>query len=316
MNDNTLIRIKSILLLTFPMIYTIGIIGNMISFQIFSRRRFNNTIFEIYHRYLIIIETLILQYVLFEFIVFSFKIEINSIFECNLINAITDYYIYILSAFASWIMACISLDRSIRVIYPQKFSFKNKKLFQFCICTIIFVFNCIFYVPIFVKNYYSINNYNNDSSGSFNKSIDLTLKMCIEEREDDLIYWMDFFNSTIFPFSIMIISTISILVFVFKSRKRLNRINSDYIKFAIETIVNDVSFLVLSLPLVSYSLLSIYTKFENELINELVYIGTCIFYYLNFAILFYVNYSFNSIFKNEFFLMTYDLLKRLNSNFK
>ena len=316
MNDKyILIKIENIILIIFPIIYAIGTLGNIVSFKIFSRKRFKNTIFEIYYRYLILIETFILQYVLFEFIVFSFHINIKSIFECNLINTITEYYIYILSASASWTIACISLDRSIRVIYPQKFSFKNKKIFQYFFCNLILIFNFIFYLPVLFKNYNQVNSatqHNNDEPKIFNQSLNLTLKLCIEGKQVPHVYWMDFFNSTILPFSIMILSTISLLVFVFKSRKRLNRINSDYIKFAIESIAIDASFLILSLPLVSYSLISIYIKIENELIDELIYVFTCDFYYLNFAILFYVNYSFNSIFKNEIILIANNFVKRFN----
>ena len=49
---------NTVIVYSFPMITLIGLIANSISFVVFSRKRFENTIFSTYFRFLLLFQTL------------------------------------------------------------------------------------------------------------------------------------------------------------------------------------------------------------------------------------------------------------------
>lgn len=116
------------------------------------------------------------------------------------------------------------------------------------------------------------------------------------------IQWIDFFNSTIVPFILMIVISIALILSVRASRARvgkLSRASSSTqsrrdARFAISAVTLNVIFLVLNLPIVIVDLIGINNS--NRVFTCLAYV----LYYLYYAIGFYVLVAVNRQFRREF----------------
>ena len=291
-----MIIIKDVFLFMYPLVYIFGTLGNLAAFIIFSRKRFGNSIFAVYFRILAITDSYTLIYCLNDFSTIKFNKDIqnaNPIFCKGFF-----YLLFSISPVSAWILVMVSFDRMLKVKKPTGFTILKKRSFQLSYCAALFVFNSAYYVPeILFKNMISLNETNNDTN------ITISSETCDYSDPDGIVGWMDLFNSTVFPFSFMIILSSLTVFFLVKSRLRVrnnaeNVVRSRDIKFSVTSIALNFSFLVLNLPLVILNILWVYSNFDDvdfEFYNSIV----SIFFYINFGMLFYINLFFNSIFRDE-----------------
>ena len=142
---STLILLRKVIVYTFPVISFIGFITNIISFVIFSRKRFENTIFSTYFRF----------YLVFEIINPIFPI--NKMFELNFemyFGLISDFCCKLRRFFSNfnssntpWFLVIISLDRFLSIAYPTRFLLRKKPIFQILISFFIIGINFGLYTP-------------------------------------------------------------------------------------------------------------------------------------------------------------------------
>jgi hypothetical protein len=137
-------------------------------------------------------------------------------------------------------------------------------------------------------------------------------------------YWFIAYEVMIPFFFMVIFSTLSIMT-IFESRNKLKEnskrqnassqsrsssstnssatkksgIKSKDFKFAITSIALNVTFLLFVFPTNFLDILVYFISFDFDL----AYVISEMFYHLNFAVVFFINYYFNSIFKNEFNLI-------------
>lgn len=112
---------------------------------------------------------------------------------------------------------------------------------------------------------------------------------------------MDFFNSTIIPFTLMVLLSAALIHTVRASRMRVHATNSSSSqskrdnRFAISAVTLNLMFFLLNLPIVVYDLIS--TSVE---VSELLDYSVQFLYYTYYATSFYVQLIVNSEFKREF----------------
>ena len=304
---------KTILVYTFPLISTISVIANILSFLTFSRKKFQNTVFSIYFRFSLFFD-----------ILSAITIPINKLLEFNFSIYFRDYndslckfryyFIYVLIPISGWILVIVSIDRFVNMAYPNRFLFKNKQSFQITVCTVIFIFNLAYYSPLlsyFIKINTIFNNSTNKTTYSF--------KCTNYGYPTDLLNIM---NTTIVPFSLMFLFTFLTLKTLFKSRRKNNQIRNDQIKkrdvrFTKTSIALNIIFLLFNLPYGVFSILILrYKKFTGPDLEHLLYSIVYITYYSSFGSVFFINLKVNSIFRKEFMkmvLMRKDSMKTANS---
>lgn len=296
-------QIEKIIIYLYPLIISLGIIGNAFSFLIFSRKQFKKTIFQVYFRLVSISNTLAVIIPVNYFLMYQFNYDISKLssFTCKLM----DYLIYTSCPISSYILAYASIDRMLHMVSPFKYQFRNKIKFQLFICILVIFITMIYYVPILVFRKL-------EPIIGINQSDEIKQYVCVY-TDGGFIYWMDLFYSTIIPFVIMFIST-SITVFVlFKSKKKTNGINSRDIKYAITSISLNICFFVFVFPLTVFLLLSLYLNIDEK-VYELTFIILLCIYSINYANMFYVNMFTNSIFRNEFLKMLIKNLRKIGVN--
>ena len=115
----SLVLIKEIIVYSFPVITLIGLITNTTSFVIFSRKKFQNTIFSTYFRFFITFQNLNLILPINKILEFNFNIYFSRIsnFTCKLRIA----FLYVNFAIAAWFLVIISIDRFLAISLPAKF---------------------------------------------------------------------------------------------------------------------------------------------------------------------------------------------------
>ncbi len=266
-----------------------GIFGNIITIIIFSRKKFQNTIFSTYFRILSLFSMLTLFIRIHETLKsnFGFKLIDESLIICKLVK----YFSYFLPSINPWMFVTISIDRYLSIAKPTKILSRKKISFQI-ICSIGLIITCsLVYTPIIWETDMKNKNMTNQSCGS--------------EPYNTL------FNTTyliLLPFALMMIFTILTLVSLFKSRRRnqsSSTIKSKDIKFAITSISLNLLFFIFGFPIGLYFIIT--DKIES---NYPILVFTELFY-INYANLFYISIIFNSIFRKELIVFLIDLKRKI-----
>ena len=230
-----------------------------------------------------------LSYVIFDYMnfQFDFNLEIKSPFSCKII-----YYIYFtFPPIGSWILVILSLNIMICVSYPLRFrKIRNSKRIQIVICLIIVVYNFCFYIEIFFKQEFKIE-VNEDTNGT-NQTSKTTHLEC---NSNEVIYWMDFFNSACLPSILMIIFTTIMIKQLIKSRLKLSKKD---VRFMFVSVFLNVFFLISNLPIVIFNFIRNYIDIDEE-VREFVFILVIIPYYVSFADVFFISFFINKYFRNE-----------------
>jgi hypothetical protein len=306
---DVLITSKTAVVCLYLLIAVIGLISNLLSFIIFSQKKFQNTVFSIYFRFIVIFDIL------------SMMIPVNKFFEFNLNIWFRDfsdplckfryYYIYVVFPISGWGLVAVSIDRYFSIVYPTKFSIRKNILFQILVCCGILVYNLVYYIP---QLFYYIN-----ISKSFNNKTNQTIitKKCVNQNYPT--DWLNILNTTLIPFALMFVFTLITLRKLFKSRKNScqnsqsssNKTRQKDIRFAITSITLNVIFLLLNLPYGVYSILVLNISMNKDL-EKLIYSIIYVPFYLNLTSLFFINLKVNSIFRNEFIRIFFS--KKTNKN--
>ena len=274
----------------------ITLIGNVLSFYVFSRKKFKNTIFSSYFRYDIIINLFYLLNTIEYYLGLSWNIEIKLIsdFVCKLYR----YYENLVTPISHYILAFISIDRYLTIVYPKKYAFKNKLSFHLSCCIGITVFNFIYYIPslLFFGLVSGSNETSNDTNNPFNNgSISCSRRIIA-------LNYLNVLNDVIVPFSIMTIFTILLIKSIYDSRKRArslastqNRTQSKYIRFAVTSIAVNIVFFLLTLPFYS----TFFIEFKDNLDLKIMVHFLTFVYDCQFGSMFFVIYLTNSLFRSE-----------------
>ena len=284
----------------------IGLPANILAFIIYSREKFRNISFSIFFKALIISDTLtLLLGDLPKFLRKRFDINIKtlSLETCRLFYLIP----YAVPATSAWLIVIISIDRLVSIKMPQRFLFRKKTSFQILACLGTFVYNILLYTQLNFS--YLVFSYSYNNMTSLNE----TTIVC-QEISDDVLSWLDLFNSTVVPFLFMLVFTLVTLKHIFDSRKKAmahqsnnttvsantTNISSKDRFFATTSIFLNIFFFITNIPLPVYGLVITYVTNIDLSADYIFSSFTHFIYYLNFASTFFISYFTNSIFHKAF----------------
>ncbi len=162
--------IQAVCLWLFWVIFVFGNVGNILAMIVFLRRRFNNTVFEIYFPVMIVLAIIELLYSIIDFLNYQYGINIQllSYIGCTLAS----YVSFAVASMNSWILVLVGLDRMLTIVFGvNKFKFKNTKIFKFLVCAVITVYSFAICSPIIIDfEFYQVSSFNNvtNTTGIFN----------------------------------------------------------------------------------------------------------------------------------------------------
>lgn len=273
----------------------LGIIGNVVGFLVFTRKRFYKLSVRNICRFLAVTDTICLIQIIEDYSTFAPRSF--SHISCKILR----FFNFSLGPISAWLLVYITIERFISIAFPKKSVLFQKRKYQVSFVVIITAFNTVFYLPVivFVKLLENTENISQNLTPSEPNCDFETYGL------KTVISLLDLANSTLLPFFLMFVNSVLIIYSIFKSRKRMvskgpaNKANKSLkkdIRFAITTIFLNVIFFILNLPICAIGFLSI--EFSFLFIQTTVYI-----YYCNFAVNFYIFFFFNSIFRDECLIM-------------
>ena len=284
------IWIRTIILYTFPAVTLIGIIANSLSFLIFSRKRFHNTIFSTYFRFFIVVQTINILFSINKMLEQNLFIYFGKIsnFTCKLRH----FLVFCNFSITGWFLVTISLDRYLSIAYPAKFLYRKKFIFQILVSICIISYNICVYIPF----WFSYLEY------SHSNRTNVTQTKCeLPFKAGSTIHLL---QSTLIPFTFMFFFTSFTIKIVFDSRKSTSSNSNNKskdMKFAISSIAINIIFLLCNLPIFLLDIISTYSDLFTNLKNLFIVLHSIslFMFYINMGSTFIINYFFNSMFKKE-----------------
>ena len=280
------------------------IIGSVFTFIIFSRKSFEKSTIGIYCKSLAIFDL---------FVIFNLSVGIASIAINNNRSLMRDtewickmmtYFVAVFSAMSGWILVFFSVDQLITVSFTKRFLFFKKKWFQYSLVLGLFIFHCLFYIPM-IFTFSLINKIENGN---------VSIPSC--GTSSIVLPIILFLEGTLIPLIILLILTVLIGRYLRKSRRRVTTNGQQVMssstnttavdirrayefKYAFNSVILNIMHIVLLTPLLI--LVSIpFSSYEYFLLfNVIAYFFSA----LNNALHFWVHFGVNSIFRKEFFIL-------------
>ncbi len=223
--------------------------------------------------------------------------------ESKLMCKLSEYFVIAIASISAWHLVMISLERMAFIIYPNRFKFINKKLFQIIMIASIYLFNLFFYSSAIPYTQYREDYYYNQSVNVTNEIEDQ--KRCEFSYKMINLRIIQLVLSSIVPFVLMTSFSFITIISIAKSRKRCHTKAVTYkrdLNFAMTSFFLNFLFLFLTFPII---LVEILEEFHLKNIANIRTIKRILLVLNNieYATLFFVNYLCNKIFKNEFLKM-------------
>lgn len=275
----------------------IGLIGNVITFIIFSRPVFEKNSISVYCRALVIADSFTFVNLIYDIGIAFFDINFvdHSDFACVLIN----YTGMIFGALNGWILITFSIDKLLNMKSIGN-SLIKKRWFQYAVIISLFIFHVLLYleVPIYLR------------LSSFDVS-NMTLTFCSFSLMPfaTLTISMYLLEGNIVPFIVIFTTSIISIRTIRKSSRNLmnsqlslsNIRNKRDVKFAVTSITFNILFIVLRMPGMVLIVLSTYISSLS--ISGLELQLTLLLYFMNYSIGVIVHLVSNNLFRAEFFLL-------------
>jgi hypothetical protein len=263
-----------------------GLIGNVLTFIIFSRPAFKKNSISTYCRALAVIDCFTIYELASDigFVFFDYFLIVMSDFGCKL-----SFYVNLcFSSISAWIIIIFSIDKVLSMKNRAKFI--KKRSFQYSLISGIVMFHLIAYiVPIYMVSV----------------TISKVQILCFLESFGSVIVLVCLIEGSLIPFLIMIGSSIISVRMLLNSAKNiqlhfnesdiLSRTTRDF-KYAITSITFNCMFVVLKLPIIIVTILE---SFIPD-ISKVTICVTYLFYFIFFSCGFLVHFVSNSIFRREF----------------
>lgn len=273
-------------------IISVGLVGNIVSFIVFSRSIFIKNSISTYCRALAFVDCFTLNQLITDIglIFFNYYLPETNSFTCK-----TFYYISIaFSSMPSWFLVVFSLDKMLGMKKIPKFDFIKNRKFQYTLLFGIVLIQLVLYADIPVLLDVKISENNTQVCDIAN----MLLVSIIDE-----IYLLE---ASIIPFVIMTGSSAIMINLIIRSRKSIEHLGHSSkkrkrrdIKFAITSLTFNVLFVCLRVPLVVYYSL-VYYGID---LGYYYYMSTILLFFVNSSISFFVHFLSNSVFRKQLFVI-------------
>ena len=295
-------------------IFPIGVILNIIEIIIFQREKFSKSTMGFFLSIYSSLHIIILIYVT----AFNFP----SLYRINLTTwsdlTCKAYVFFLRSLYQaySWLNVIIVGDRLLFIFYPNKFKFqKNKLKISFMLLGfLLFVFACnspnlLYFVSVRINNSTNVTTFSRTCTAV---PIVLTVRGL-----------MTIIFRTVLPFILMFFMNILLIYKVIKSKEkmRLKKKLIHDLKFSFTVIFTTILFLITLIPNSVYVFMAFVFQADTSITRRQTYsaflflfeIMTSLVYFLFYSFNIFIQFAFNSIFKNECLRIIANSLKGLNS---
>jgi len=283
---------------------SLGFILNIISLFVFRRKVFEKKAIGTYNKAIAIVNNLILSITTVNYVPLYFDVNplLWSLTSCILIH----YIQHTLTVLSSLLDMLITVDRMIRITYPNKFDFvkkvKNINLICFGACLFSMAIHTVFFEYKYVEKPISDLNLDTNETTMDGNVIALA---CIPS--DDILLTANIITilfRIFIPFTAMLVSDI-ILIYNLKLKKG-ERYSKREKSFSHSVVALSTFFFVTHLPfgiLLIYQTVIMYKNYQSSTLFILFYEIALALTSYNYILPTIVNLIFNKVFRDEFFFL-------------
>ena len=299
--DDKIELIESTLTQLSALVVVVGMLGNVIAFAIFSRPKFQTTMFSVYFRVLIVFDSIVLlvacrSYLTPDSLLIGLLVQMDALcFSLHVIHLLG----LASSPISGYILAVVAFDRFMSITFPKRFTIFNTKKFQYSISSLIVATNLLLYAWIDSAKMRETRAYNVPKAVDNNTSSETmpkTITICIYHESDSRMNNVDFVNSSVLPFVLMFVLTVATLIKLFYSRRKFKSINLKRdVRFAFVSIGFNLTFLALTFPYALRNISVLDVDNQRRWLYEIFNFMNL----LNFGLTFFLSFFFNYVFRHE-----------------
>ncbi|CAF0945024.1 unnamed protein product [Adineta steineri] len=227
-----------IYMIIYPIVFFLGIVGNLISSLLFSITKLNRTSCGIYFLILAIADSLALIGGLHHCLTIGYHVSVKNASYCHVRN----FLLYTSMDMASWMVVAISVDRYLKMKYPIKarmYATQKLAIIISCIITVIFIAKNVHLATNF------IGDFSDDAADHCDPNPDYPSYMSFFKN---IWPWIDLTTFALLPFIIVTLCNIFIIRDQYKRRVKLRKRNLDHTLIKL-LLVSSVSLILSNLPI-------------------------------------------------------------------
>ena len=269
-----------------PIIIVLGQFGNLFGLLVMSKKKLKKIGPQITYIAIFTFDWISFILIFQPYLLYSFNMNVT-LFSSLACKSYW-YFTYAFATISPMLNVYISIERFISLAYPSKKHILLKDKIQLAYIITLTLFNLGLYMPIGV--YFDLVDESNQTVCNF-----------VDEYWLVTYGYLDLINRVIVPSLLMIIFSLLIIKTIFESRNRVSnnsQVNNQTFKkdvrFALLSILLNIFYILFSLPV------SILYLFSNYWLNPL-YVFFSFVYYLAYSANFYLIFSVNSLFRQEFY---------------
>ncbi|CAF3354348.1 unnamed protein product [Rotaria sp. Silwood1] len=281
----------------YPIIFLLGIIGNILSSLLFSITKLNRTSCGVYFLLLAIYDSIGLLGGLHHCLTIGYHVPVPNATYCRARN----FLLYISMDMTSWMIVAISVDRYLKVKFPIKariYATQKLAIIVSCIITFVFILKNFHLATVFIGNFRDDAADNCDPNPNYPKYVAFF---------KNIWPWIDLTTYALLPFIIVTLCNAFIIYDQYKRRVKLRKRNLDRSLVTL-LLVSSISLIVCNLPITI--LAGIYPYISVTYDTNKTYDGVAfafdllrILSYASLALNFYLYYYSSTIFRQQAILL-------------
>ena len=295
--------------IVFPIIFLLGLVGNVLSSLLFSITKLKKTSCGVYFLVLAIADTLGLIGGIHHCLAIGYRISVPNAYYCRVRN----FFLYTSMDMASWMVVAISVDRYMKVKFPisaRMYATQKLATIISCILAVVFILKNIHLATAF------IGDFSADAADNCDPNPAYPNYMFFFKR---VWPWIDLVSYALLPFIIVSICNAFIIHDQYKRRFKLRKRDLD-VSFITLLLVCSISLIVCNLPIAVLVIIYPYISLSYDT-ND-TYDGVAFAFdllrlpsYACFALNFYFYYYTSVLFRQQAVLLCKRLCRiRTSSN--
>ncbi len=300
--EDDLERISQYLyMIIYPLIFLIGIVGNLFSSVLFSITKLNRTSCGVYFLFLALFDSLALIGGLHHCLTIGYHVDVPNAIYCRA----RDFIFYASMDMASWMIVAISVDRYLKVKFPIKariYATRKLAIIISCIIIVVFIMKNVHLATVFIGDFSENAADNCDPNPAYPTYVSFFNKV---------LPWIDLATFAVLPFTIVSICNALIIHDHYKRRVKVRKRHLDRQLITL-LLVSSISLIICNLPIAILAVIYPYisTSYEtNDTYDEVAFTFDLLRLpsYVSLALNFYFYYYTSSLFRQQAIL----LLKRI-----
>jgi growth hormone secretagogue receptor len=279
--------------IVFPVIFILGLIGNLLSSILFSITKLNHTTCGIYFLLLAIFDSLALIGGLHHCLTIGYHVPVPNAMYCRARN----FFLYTSMDITSWMVVAISVDRYLKVKYPIKARMYATRKLSIIISSIIII---IFVIKNFHLLTVFIGDFRDEAVDNCNPNPEYPSYVWFFKN---IWPWIDLVTYALLPFIIVTLCNAFIIYDQYKRRLKLRNRNLDLSLITL-LLVSSFTLIICNLPITILAVIYPYISVSYD--TKDVYDGAAFAFdilrlpsYISLAFNFYLYYYTSNLFRQQ-----------------